>query len=153
RVLVPKGCEAASPVRVGDKNVMPSILKGTQVMDIMLPEETRRGDSVLVRFRYWLKTNAKPVEGMGSVELGAPTFPVDSTSGEGHDAGATSDATAKTSGSVPVARFTRNVYLPSNACYVDFDTDMTTHFERGGLFEGLKNVVFGHLRETEGAWQ
>ncbi|HZU99861.1 MAG TPA: hypothetical protein VFF73_24320, partial [Planctomycetota bacterium] len=61
RVLMPKGCDVFSPVLVGGKEVTPSkfVLASDPEhagVDIMLPEETRRGDApVLVRVRYQFK--------------------------------------------------------------------------------------------------
>src|SRR5581483_5332270 len=134
------GAEVYSPVLVNGKEVTPSAIavKGSEQtgVDINFTEETRRGgdNAFLVRIRYHVKKE-RSFGALGSFELGAPTFPTD-------------DAV---SGGVPVARFTRNLWLPDKVCYTDFDTDMTTHFERGGLFEGAKKAIFEHLREEEGA--
>ncbi len=139
RVLMPKGAEVFSPVLVGGKEWPPSkfvTTDGQSGVDIMLPEETRRGDTVLVRMRYQFK-DAKSFGALGSFELEAPTFPTDDRGAGG--------------AGVPVARFTRRLWLPDKVCYTDFDTDMTTHFERGGIFEGAKRAIFQHLREEEGA--
>jgi hypothetical protein len=139
RILMPKGSEVFSPVLVSGKELSPSkfvTTDGQAGIDVMLPEETRRAEvPVLVRMRYQFR-EPRSFSVLGSLELDAPTFPTD-------DRGAAS--------SVPVARFTRNVWLPDKVCYTDFDTDMTTHFERGGLFESAKRAVFEHMREEEGA--
>ncbi len=140
RVLIPVGAEVFSPVLVEGKEVTPSkfVVAGKEQsgVDIMLPEATRSGERpFLVRMRYSFKKE-RAFGTLGSFEMGAPTFPTD-------DSGAAAG--------VPVARFTRNIWLPDKVCYTDFDTDMTTHFERGGLFEGAKKAIFQHMREEEGA--
>lgn len=139
RVLIPVGAEVFSPVLVGGKEVTPSKFvvagKDQSGVDIMLPEDTRGGDkTVLVRMRYAFKKE-RSFGVMGSFTMDSPTFPTDDSGAAG----------------VPVARFTRNIWLPDKVCYTDFDTDMTTHFERGGLFEGAKSTIFQHMREEEGA--
>jgi hypothetical protein len=108
-----------------------------------------------VRIRYHAPPGSRSLKSaFGSVELTQPGFPTNDASsgdkGKTDDKGKPDEKASKVTG-VPVARFTRTLYLPENACYTDFDTDMTTHFERGGVFEGARELVFGHLREKSDA--
>ena len=106
----------------------------------MLPEETRRGDTVVVQDPL-LEEGPDALRRHGLRRL------------RGADASRRTIArTRARSRASPVARFTRWVYLPDNVCYTDFDTDMTPHFERGGIFESAKKLIFAHLHEgSEGA--
>ena len=83
--------------------------------------KTRKQDPFLVRLRYDLQ--AQELGRAGTRELSGLRFPL---AGDKQ---------------VPVARLTRNLYLPEGYAYLEFDTDATKHFDETSLWESLKEAL------------
>ncbi|MCA8922472.1 MAG: hypothetical protein KDD82_11725 [Planctomycetes bacterium] len=88
---------------------------------VTLGEATKanRDEAFQIRLRYNLPGKGE-LSGMGTIAFSGPEFPL--LEGE----------------SVPVARLTRRLYLPTDLAYLEFDTDGTKHFEEWTFWEQLK---------------
>ena len=84
--------------------------------------KVRREEPFQVRLRYDLP-GAGALSGSGALATIVPGFPLS----EGQQ--------------VPVARLTRDLYLPPDLSYLEFDTDATKHFEEQSLWEELKQLL------------
>jgi hypothetical protein len=133
RVVLPAGAELQR-IKVDGKNVAStsdSALDGRPALQIHLGEVTQeRGDEPFqVRIRYDL-----PAEGgfspFGARTLGTLRFPLDGAGEAGQPAA-----------DVPVARFTRSLYLPRDPLYLSFETAATRLWRPDDVWSGLARGV------------
>lgn len=132
RVRLPKSAQVHAELRVAgsNKRCSPTAAEGEfKEYLINLASQSGRTEPFLIRLRYDVPSSKKSELGMtGTVKLVTPHFPL------------------RKDEEVPVTRFTRQVVFGPNLETLDFETDMTRHFEiKAGLWNGLKNAIFSTL--------
>jgi hypothetical protein len=127
RIALPDGARLKR-IKVDGENVNPTSdrTSGASTLQIHLGEVGKqRGDEPFqVRIRYDIPREA--LGAFGSLELQPVRFPL---GGEGQPA------------EVPVARFTRSLYLPDEAVYVSFDSTASKEWKSVGLWATLAHEL------------